>query len=173
MNKETFEQISKTGRQVIILRDVGKCDCIRKEEHPVVDSDYLSILGDTDFEKVIDDIENADPNCHKCYGTGKRFFKIFSEKIRLASSSAIERGSSAEEHQKYKLLKDDAFIFYFPFNYNFLTLKDYVITLEYDKDNNIVSPIKFKNLYKIVENSENFENNFLFHKVKGKKIKEV
>lgn len=165
ITKEKFDEISKTGYQVVILRDVGKCDCMEsnkyEEENPIVPQD--DILG------LIDDIEVADPKCNKCLGTGRKLFPILTNKIRVASSTTVENF----EEQLLELTKDNILNFYFPYNYEFLTLKDYIATVKMDSKNNVIFPVEYLDIYKISDIELFVRNEFKFYKISGTKKKVI
>lgn len=168
MSEFNFKNVSETGRQVLLLRDVGTCECLEYEK------DYgLDILGSSDLSSLIDKVETADPNCKLCMGTGKKFFRILSTKIRSTDVNAIKEGTTATELQAHKLLKDDNVLFYFDSNYKFLTMKDHIAVLEHDKDNNLVLPIKVLDVFKIVDRLEFFDGDFIFYRMTGSKKKEA
>lgn len=182
MSRNIFDNVSTTGIQVLILRDVGKCDCIKNNingSDTVETDDYFgllnnNILGKEDITNIVDDIELADPNCNKCYGTGVNFFKILSNKVRFSNSTSTNAGDGGElERQDFKLLKDDMIFLYVPYYYNFLTLKDYIGILETDDVNEIKKPIKLLNLYKIVNINEYVDGDFKYFRVNLDKKKVI
>lgn len=168
ITKEIFEQTAKTGVQVLVLRDIGECGCLSK----VPDETELDVLGDSMFGDVIDDIEKADPKCPTCLGTGKQLFKILTNKIRTTDVNAVKTGGTASEVQAYELLKDDNLILYFPFNYDFLTMKDYIATIRYDNANNLLTPIAIENLFKIVDIVKFNDESFVYYRITASKRKE-
>lgn len=172
MSKESFKQASLTGRKVLLLRDVGICDCIKKAPKNTVDTE-LDILGLSDISNIIDEIEKADPYCDKCMGTGKKFFRILSEKIRTTDVNAIKEGTTATELQSFELLKDDNILFYFESHYKFLNLKDHIAVLEHDENSNLVFPLKVLDVFKIVDKIEFYDNDFVYYRMTGSKKKEA
>ena len=164
ITKEKFDEISKTGYQVIILRDIDKCDCLSK---PVEDDNV--IVPQNDILGIVDEIETADPNCPKCLGTGRKLFPILTNKIRVTTSEILDYF----EKQLLELLKDNQLNFYFPYNYSFLSLKDYIAIPKMDSKNNIIFPIEYTDIYKISNIDMFVRNEFKFYKVSCKKKKVI
>lgn len=184
MSKEIFENTSNTGIQFLILRDIGRCDCIKKQinneyNNDKNNNDFFGLSNNTllkkeDLNKIVDDIELADPNCIKCYGTGVKFFPILSNKLRFSNSTNTNSGDGGEiERQDFKLLKDDMIFLYVPYYYNFLTLKDYIGILKTDDNNEIIKPIKIVNLYKIVNINEYVDGDFKYYRLNLDKKKVI
>lgn len=167
ISKNIFDQTSITGIQVLLLRDVGKCTCLYEEK-----SEGLNILSDSSFGGIIDDIEKADPKCKLCLGTGKRLFKILSNKIRVTDVNAIKTGGTTSERQAYELLKDDNIILYFPHNYDFLTMKDYIATVNYTNTNTLKTPPEIENLFKIIDIVKFSDESFVYYRITASKRKE-
>ncbi|MGL4866310.1 MULTISPECIES: hypothetical protein [Bacteria] len=172
MSKESFKQTSLTGRKVLLLRDIGICDCIKKSPESKIKNE-LNILGLSDISNIVDEIEKADPYCDKCMGTGKKFFRILSEKIRTTDVNAIKEGTTATELQSFELLKDDNVLFYFESHYKFLNLKDHIAVLEHDENSNLIFPLKVLDVFKIVDKIEFYDNDFVYYRITGSKKKEA
>ena len=172
ITKEKFDEISKTGYQVVILRDVGKCNCTQVKPKPKDGFDNI-IIDDDDLFGVVDEIELADPNCKDCLGTGRKLFPILSNRIRVTNSGSNLSGDSSLEKQLFELLKDDALNFYFPYNYEFLTLKDYIAIVKMDSKNNVIFPIEYVKVFKITNIDIFVRNEFKFYKVFGSKKKVI
>lgn len=105
--QEQFNNASSTGRQVLILKAVGVCDCYDE-----------------------DDLLNSEPmpSCEKCFGTGKMRLQIKTEKIRYeitnnsASSHLEEINYSKDTHELYS--------FYFPGHYHYINNDDIIIVYD-------------------------------------------
>ena len=172
ITKEKFDEISKTGYQVIILRDTGKCKCTELKPQPKHAFDNV-VVGDMDILGVVDEIEIADPKCPICLGTGRKLYPILSNRIRVTNSGSSISGDSTLEQQLFELVKDDSLYFYFPYNYEFLTLKDYIAVAKMDSKNNVIFPIQYENIYKISNIDVFVRNEFKFYKVFGSKKKVI
>lgn len=167
ITKAKFDEISKTGYQVVILRDIGKCTCTKKKPEPRHAMDNV-VVPEYDILKVVDEIEVADPHCPICLGTGRELFPILTNKIRVSSSSGLTL-----EEQVLELIKDDFLNFYFPYNYEFLTLKDYIAIVKMDSKNNVIFPVEYTDIYKITNIDVFVRNEFKFYKVSGNKKKVI
>lgn len=168
ITKEKFDEISKTGYQVVILRDIGKCKCSEEREK----SDDV-LVNDIDILGIADEIEIADPKCPICLGTGRELFPILTNKIRVTNlGSSLAKGSYFEI-QALELMKDDALNFYFPYNYEFLTLKDYIAIVDLDDTNNVVFPVRYTSIFKITNIEVFVRNEFKFYKVFASKKKVI
>lgn len=173
MSEMSFKYALETGRQVLVLRDVGLCDCLTGEPTEYAEVSELDVLSSSMFDNLVDKTETADPDCPHCMGTGKKFFRILSTKIRTTDVNAVKEGTSATELQVHKLIKDDNVFFYFDDFYKFLTLKDHVAVLEHDKDNNLILPIKVTDVFKIVDRIEFYDGDFVYYRMTGSKKKEA
>lgn len=172
ITKEKFEEISKTGYQVVILRDIEKCSCTNKKPQ---DKSRLenSFIEDELLLEVTDDIEVADPNCPMCLGTGRKLFPILSNKIRVTNAGNNLSVNGNLEIQLVELVKNDTLVFYFPYNYEFLTMKDYIAVVKMDSQNNVILPVEYVDIYKI-NNIEIFvRNEFKYYKIYGIKKKVI
>lgn len=173
ISKKIFEDISKTGYQVILLRDVGTCDCIKKDPECQAPF-YNQFVKDDDILGMSSEIEIADPKCPKCFGVGKKLFPILTNKIRVATSSGGLSGESKNvEVQLIELLKDDFLNFYFPYNYNFVTMKDYIALVKLDNCNEVIYPIQYTDIFKISDITPYVDGQFKYYKVSGTKKKVV
>lgn len=89
-----FQDASKTGKSVILLKAIGDCDCFNPN-----------------------DLFNSepDPHCEKCFGTGKKRLRVITEKIRFDyqgyNNSSNESTSIVENYE-------DKVVFYLPEIYN-------------------------------------------------------
>lgn len=171
ITKEKFDEISKTGYQVVILRDTEQCDCVKHEKKE--NDDGTNFVDDSLLLDVVDEIELADPSCKKCFGTGRKLFPILTNKIRVTIQGSSISANQNLEVQLIELIKDDALIFYFPYNYEFLTLRDYIAIPKLDSKNNVILPVEYTEVYKI-KNIEMFvRNDFKFYKVYSSKKKVI
>lgn len=100
----------------------------------------------------------ADPHCPLCYGTAKKRFPILSEKIRTESFNNI---------QEYQMT------FYFPRHYKFIVNDDIVVTLEHDSYNDLIFPLRKLTYYKTMADKEKVDDNFVFYKVNGQKLRYI
>lgn len=172
ITKQQFDKISETGFQVIILRDIGQCECTSKRPEPkhAFDNSFVDI---DDLLEVAPQIEIANPNCPICFGTGRELFPILSNKIRVENSTISSMTSDVLELQKYELLKDDFLTFYFPYNYKFLNMKDYIAIVKLDDKNEVVFPIQYENIFKITSINFYVDGEFKYYKVSGTKKKVI
>lgn len=172
ITKQQFDKISETGYQVVILRDIGHCECTEKRPEPRhgFDNSFVDI---NDLLEVAPQIEIANPNCPICFGTGRELFPILTNKIRVVNSSVTSPTSNTVEIQLYELLKDDFLTFFFPYNYEFLTMKDYIAIVKMDNKNEVIFPIEYVNIFKITSINFYIDGEFKYYKVSGTKRKVI
>lgn len=182
--QESFLRESKTGRQVIILRDIGKCSCVTEQLVPVpIEENKDGLFGEFEglnlFDKkmeeqnIIEDTEYADPTCSKCLGTGRKLFRMISQKVRYVEVKALVGGMITSEKQSYELLKDGNLNFYLPKNYSFLSYKDYIAVPIYNLDNSVMLPLRLDEVYKVTDIVDNFKDEFMYYKITATKKKKV
>lgn len=183
--QESFLREAKTGRKVIILRDVGKCSCVTSQLVPVPikeekkgglfeDFEGLDLFDEgMENQNIIEDTEFADPTCSKCLGTGRELFRMISQNVRYVEVKALSSGATTAEKQSYELLKDGNLNFYFPKNYNFITYQDYIAVPVYNTDNTPKMPIELDEAFKITDIMDNFKDEFMFYKITATKKKKV
>ena len=143
MNTENiFEQISKTGIQFILLKDVGKCFCVK------------------DIEDLFDSIPN--PYCKKCFGTGSARKVIVTPKLRYSYTAA--RDTVSTEKQSFERIIQTTTSVYFPDTFD-LSSKDLIVFLELDSNNEAVVPYKPRFFTKIKAINPYVADNLRFQEV--------
>lgn len=123
--KEEFERISKTGREVLILKAAGDCECMNPD-----------VLIDSEPDK----------KCQLCFGTGKHRVLIKTEKIRYELGNSGNLGYL--ETENYNKNTFENYSFYFPEHYGFLNNDDILIIFDENEKLNIAFEIKNKEMHK-------------------------
>ena len=118
--KEKFNQISNTGKEVIILKSNGDCECFEKD----------NLL-----------MSEPDINCNLCFGTGKHRTFIETQKIRYEIGSSGNLGYFEKEDLNKATF--DIYSFYFPEQYYFLNNDDIIVIK--DNQDNLVTAFEIIN----------------------------
>lgn len=138
---ERFNNTSKTGRRVLILKAIRDCDCIDK-----------------------DDLLDSEPkiSCKKCLGTGKEREFVITQKIRydLKADKSIKHFDNSGE-------TSDIYSFFFPDFYKEINSTDIIATIADDGTLNKIFEVenKFEFFYNEFNYVEIFCNKI--HYIKG------
>ena len=142
---DEYKVLLNTGKKVMLLKNGGVCECYSK-----------NILNEPDI------------HCEKCYGTGFIRTKIVTEKIRYGFLD-IKKDTNIEK-QSYEKIKNSIQVFYFPFNYDHINMKDIIVTLKHNSSNEILLPFKKETFFKVIDFKENVKDNFKYLKIVAEKI---
>ena len=142
---DEYKVLLNTGKKVMLLKSGGMCECYSQ-----------NILNEPDI------------HCEKCYGTGFSRTKIITEKIRYGFLD-IKKDTNIEK-QSYEKIKNSIQVFYFPFNYDHINMKDIIVTLKHNSSNEILLPFKKETFFKVIDVKENVKDNFKYLKIVAEKI---
>ena len=142
---EEYKVLLNKGKKVMLLKSGGTCECFSN-----------NILDEPDI------------HCTNCYGTGFKRTKIITEKIRYGFLD-IKKDTNIEK-QNYEKIKNSIQIFYFPFNYDHINMKDIIVTLKHNSSNEILLPFKKETFFKVIDVKENVKDNFKYLKIVAEKI---
>ena len=142
---ENYKTILNKGKKVLLLKSGGACNCYSE-----------NILNEPDV------------HCPKCKGTGFLRTKILTEKIRYGFLD-IKKDTNIEK-QSYEKIKNSVQVFYFPFNYDHIDMKDIIVVLKHDSSNKLIYPYKEETFFKVIDKKENIIDDFKYIKIVAEKI---
>lgn len=137
-----FKQISETGIQFIVLKNIGTCYCVNDTE------DLFGAI--------------PDPYCKKCFGTGIARKVIVTQKMRYSYTTT--RDTVSTEKQAFERIIQTSASVYFPTDFE-LSATDLVVFLELDLNNEVVVPYKPRFFAKIKAIHPYIADNLRFQEV--------
>lgn len=187
LDREGFEELSKTGRHICLLKFIKDCDCDSNDksegdkivlvEKNEVDEWAITqnIQDDLDTQaedELKDSFENVNNSiyCDKCYGLGSLFLLTVFKKVRYTNNTKTNKEYNAINNNLGFYLQNEAMVFYLPLELKSLTQKDYIATLKHDELNNLIVPFQIDSVYKIYDIIENAADDFVFITAITKKI---
>ncbi len=171
-----FELMSRTGRKVLILKHLKKCECATKEMKVVdfkktesLKPDLAAAFGNqVKNDNKLKTFSNVTMKtyCKKCFGLGAYYTPMITDKIRYDSDKVLgikkNKGVSSEE-DFYD--KNEAITFFIPAFMNTVNVNDHLCTLIHNSKNEPVSPYTMNDLFRVIDISQHFDGDFVYNRI--------
>ena len=177
-----FEVMSRTGRKILILKFMKKCECATKDMD-VADFKKVETLKPDLAAAFTNQVKNDNKlktfnnvtmktYCKKCFGLGSYYSPMITDKLRYDSDqvAGIKKAEGISNKNTEFYDKNEALTFFIPSFMNTITVDDNICTLAHDSNNVALSPYKIEDVFRVIDVSQHFDGDFTYNRITTKRI---
>ena len=177
-----FEVMSRTGRKILILKFIKKCECATKDmdvtdfkKVETLKPDLAAAFGNqvkNDNKLKVFNNVTMKTYCKKCFGLGSYYNPMITDKLRYDSDqvAGIKKAEGASNKSTEFYDKNEALTFFLPSFMNTVSVNDNICTLIHDSDNVALSPYKIDDVFRVIDVSQHFDGEFTYNRITTRRI---